>query len=431
MSNPTAVLLELRQHYQSIVAQAQQQVAEATAQLKEIDVKILSGLVQEQGRPALTSALVALAPAPTTISTTASTDTPSQLKASPGDRTPRQLQPAYEGLTRNDAITQALQTTAGQEMTTDSLITELFGSLSTSEQKAEAKRLYTLLYNGEKKGLWQKGNSPRSYLVSKAKATKSNQPTTEASKAITPTESTPEPQAPSTTSTNSRGSLELLPEFEGMSKLTAITKVLSEQPGQVLHQDTISAKLYGEQSPAVVQEEIKKLRASLFQGVNRGLWQKAPKQPSSYLIEAAKSRKAKDNAESPNSAPAQAEVEVMVKAPSTKKSGRPSGSSGKSKADHTATKATSAKSSRGREQILSLPAEFEGLSKIEAVEKVLGEHPGSIVHMNDIIERLYGKLTGAELKAEKDRIKDVMTRGVKRGLWSRAEGVASSYVVNG
>ena len=293
MSNPTAVLLELRQHYQSIVAQAQQQVAEATAQLKEIDVKILSGLVQEQGRPALTSAPVALAPAPTSIPTTASTDTPSQLKASPGDRTPRQLQPAYKGLTRNDAITQALQTTAGQEMTTDSLITELFGSLSTSEQKAEAKRLYTLLYNGEKKGLWQKGKAPRSYLVSKAKATKSNQQTTEASKEITPTASAPQPEALSTRSANSRGSLELLPEFEGVSKLTAITKVLREQPGQVLHQDTIFDKLYGEQSPAVVQGEIKKLRASLFQGMNRGLWQKAPKQPSSYLVKAAESRKAK------------------------------------------------------------------------------------------------------------------------------------------
>ena len=447
MRNITPALLELRQHYESrsTTVQSQSQGSEVSELLQHVDALLLSELIRTQESDAFPAQLApqnlsALPSAPPAVSPESTTPSraksesiakvePSQKATS--DRTPRQLQPAYEGLTRNDAITQALQTTAGQEMTTDSLITELFGSLSTSEQKAEAKRLYTLLYNGEKKGLWQKGKAPRSYLVSKAKATKSNQPTTEASKAITPTESTPEPQALSTASTNSRGSLELLPEFEGMSKLTAITKVLSEQPGQVLHQDTIFDKLYGEQSAAVVQGEIKKLRASLFQGVNRGLWQKAPKQPSSYLVKAAKSRKAKDTPERPSAAPVQAETEVTAKVPSTKKPGRPPGLSSKSKAVQTATKATSAKSSRGREQVLSLPSEFEGLSKIEAVEKVLGEHPGSIVHMNDIIDRLYGELTGAELKAEKDRIKDVMTRGVKRGLWSRAEGVASSYVVNG
>ena len=69
----------------------------------------------------------------------------------------------------------------------------------------------------------------------------------------------------------------------------------------------------------------------------------------------------------------------MAKAPSTKKPGRPPGLPSKSKPVQTAPKATSAKASRGREQVLSLPSEFEGLSKIEAVEKVLGEHPGTVV----------------------------------------------------
>ena len=438
MRNITPALLELRQHYESrsTTVQSQSQGSEVSELLQHVDALLLSELIRTQESDALPAQLApqnlsALPSAPPAVSPKSTTPSraesesiakvePSQKATS--DRTPRQLQPAYEGLTRNDAITQALQTTAGQEMTTDSLITELFGSLSISEQKAEAKRLYTLLYNGEKKGLWQKGKAPRSYLVSKAKATKSNQPTTEASKAITPTESTPEPQALSTASTNSRGSLELLPEFEGMSKLTAITKVLSEQAGQVLHQDTIFAKLYGEQSPAVVQAETKKLRASLFQGVNRGLWQKAPKQPSSYLVKAAESREAKDTAER-FSSPVQSEVEVMAKVPSTKKPGRPPGLSSKSKPAQ-----TPAKASRGREQVLSLPAEFEGLSKIEAVSKVLSKKPGIIMHIEDIIERFYGELPKDELKAEKDRMKDVMTRGVKRGLWSKASGVPSSFV---
>ena len=73
---------------------------------------------------------------------------------------------------------------------------------------------------------------------------------------------------------------------------------------------------------------------------------------------------------------------------------------------------------------------LRGLSKIDAVSKVLAEQSGTVMHIEDIIERLYGELPKAELKAEKDRMKDVMTRGVKRGLWSRASGIPSSFVVN-
>ena len=454
MSDPRTALTELRRQYEKIVAQSTYQIAEAKAQLDHIDALLVDGLLQKEERPEVAvemsplelSTLVSAVetafvpselsavtpPAPTPAPTAkARAKTTPQAESLQADRTPRQLQPAYEGLTRFDAIAQALQTTAGQEMKIDTLAEKLFGELSAAERKIERKRLNTLLYNGEKKGLWQKGQSPSSYLMTKSKAAEMQHAAAEVAKPEAPTASASIPETTVATSTSSRGSLSLLPEFAGMNKLEALSKVLNDQAGHVLHQDSIIQLLYGDLSPEVIKKETRKLRASLFQGVNKGLWQRAPKQPSSYLMKASKSRKAKDTIESSSSAPAKAEAEVTTEAPSTKKPGRPSGSSNKSKPVQAAPKATSAKASRGREQVLLLPDEFEGLSKIEAVEKVLGEHPGTVVSIPDIIERLYGKLSGAELKAEKDRIKDVMTRGIKRGLWSRAEGVASSYVVQG
>jgi hypothetical protein len=133
-------------------------------------------------------------------------------------------------------------------------------------------------------------------------------------------------------------------------------------------------------------------------------------QPSSYLAKASDGRK-------PKSTPAaQSPVESGQKL-----------STSKAKADEGEHSAT-IKASRGRTQVLSLPAQYAGLSKIDTVAKVLGENNGKVMHIDEIIEQLYGKLSGEDLKAEKVRMKDVMTRGVQRQLWDKAPGVASSIV---
>ena len=212
-----------------------------------------------------------------------------------------------------------------------------------------------------------------------------------------------------------------------MSKLAAISKVLIDQAGQVLHQDSIIELLYGELSPEVLKAETKKLRASLFQGANKGLWERAPKQPSSYLVKAPKGRKARPTEAIESAAPESSETPSTKAKTSAAKPGR---KPGRPKAERVNVSKPK-QASRGREQVLSLPIEFEGLSKIEAVSKVLADQSGTVMHIEDLIEQFYGELPKAELKAEKDRMKDVMTRGVKRGLWSRASGIPSSFVVNG
>ena len=439
MRNITPALLELRQHYESrsTTAQSQSQGTDVSELLQHIDDLLLSELIRTQDLNVFQAQLAAQNPpalpsAPPAVSSESATPSraesesiakvePSQEKTS--NRTPRELQPAYAGLKRFEAITQALQKTPGQEVTTNRLIEELFGSLSPSEQKLEQKRLNTLLYNGAKKGLWQKGTAPSSYKIGKATATKTApKPTAE------PTTSTAETSAPKQPSPMTRaGQLQLLPEFEGMSKLAAISKVLSDQAGQVLHQDRIIELLYGELSPKVLKAETRKLRSSLFQGANKGLWDKAPKQPSSYIVKASKSRKAKPTEASENAA-LESPVTPSIKAETF---GAKSGRKPERPKTERAAISKPKQASRGREQVLSLLAEFDGLSKIEAVSKVLTEQSGTVMHIEDIIERVYGELPKAELKAEKDRMKDVMTRGVKRGLWSRASGIPSSFVVKG
>lgn len=340
MSNPTTPLIELRHHYQNMIAQAEYQVTQAKSQIEHIDALLLNGLLQAQEPNALKTDVVFDLPA---------------LTAAP------------------------------------------IADLDTDASQPN-------------------NNSPKV----KASATKARTTKTQTKSKTA--------KAPS----SGRESFPLLPAYEGMTKLEAIGQILSEQSGHVLHQDTIIQLLYGDLSPEVLKVESRRMRASLFQGVTKGLWQRAPKQPSSYILgKSSKARKPKSPASeggTPTKRTATPTTAPSQNKPSTKLSTKePTAKPGKKSKTEAATPKKS--SSRGREQVLSLPAEYAGLSKIDTVAKVLDENKGKVMHMDEIIEQLYGKLSGEDLKAEKVRMKDVMTRGVKRNLWRKAEGVPSSIIV--
>jgi hypothetical protein len=340
MSNPTTPLIELRHHYQNMIAQAEYQVTQAKSQIEHIDALLVNGLLQSQ-EPAVLKADVIL-------------DMPALAAASVPD----------------------------------------FDSDARASQSAN-------------------DSSEPKVSATKARKTKA--------KAVT------KPQATKARSSG-RESFPLLPAYQGMTKLEAIGQILSEQSGHVLHQDTIIQLLYGDLSPEVLKVESRRMRASLFQGVTKGLWQRAPKQPSSYIA-SGNARKSKTT-ESENIAPKERAKTAKTSQPENEPSAIPSTARAGRKSKTAATEAATPKksSSRGREQVLSLPAEYAGLSKIDTVAKVLDENKGKVMHMDDIIEQLYGKLSGDDLKAEKVRMKDVMTRGVKRKLWRKAEGVPSSII---
>ena len=188
MRNITPALLELRRHYESrnITPPSKSQGTDVSELLEHIDDLLLSEMIRTQDLDVPPAQLASQKPpALSSISTSAPTKstTPSRVdsesiakvespQATVSDRTPRPLQSAYAGLKRFDAIAQALQTMPSQDVRAESLIEELFGRLSPSEQKSERKRLNMLLYNGAKKGLWQKGKAPSSYRINKTTKTK-------------------------------------------------------------------------------------------------------------------------------------------------------------------------------------------------------------------------------------------------------------------
>jgi hypothetical protein len=105
----------------------------------------------------------------------------------------------------------------------------------------------------------------------------------EAETAIAPIESPTLETAPA--AAKKRDSLTVLPAFEGMTKLDAIAKVLEQNLGEVLHQDTIIQMLYGDLSLEELKKERVRMDTCLRNGVKANKWKKAPV-PASYVLEA-------------------------------------------------------------------------------------------------------------------------------------------------
>jgi hypothetical protein len=337
-------LVGLKSQYQKALTEAEANAALYREQLSHVNALLLNQLVSTAQAPSLqvriettavpslvvdaeTDALShrpALAPASGVLEINQSSNNvlPSKpraqkgkvTKATPksapttGKRVPSSLLPAYQGLKRLEAIAKVLESKQGEEVSIDSLIQSLFGDLSPAQHKIERLRLKTLMYQGVKLKLWQKAATPSNYLISaqtgKGKGRSSKKAAKPASVAATApaTKATPprvkkaaRPPAqkntqakatkakPATAETKKRISLPLLPVYHNMTKLEAITQILEQRRGEVLHHDTIIQLLYGDLSPKELKEERVRIKTALLGGVKNNKWKKATV-PSSYFI---------------------------------------------------------------------------------------------------------------------------------------------------
>ncbi len=242
-----------------------------------------------------------------------------------------------------------------------------------------------------------------------------------------------------------RVSLPLLPAYRGMKKQEAISKLLETEAGNILTMDTIIHRLYGDLSAQNFKDERVRMKSALYQGAKQKFWQKAP-QPYSYFLKPTKTKSTSAPA-SATSSPAAPAAEASPKA-SSKLSMPPiiklptqKAEPTKRKSKKTANVKTEPKDQKPKTQILSLQSkslgariilpmheDFAGLSKIDAVLKVMKERPGKPVHIEDIMDRLFGPLSPEETRVEKGRMKDVMNRGRDRSLWTKA-AVPMSFIV--
>ncbi len=120
--------------------------------------------------------------------------------------------------------------------------------------------------------------------------------------------------------------------------------------------------------------------------------------------------------------------------PATKAQPKPAASQRKPKATPPPKPPTKPAEEQGKAQrdtVLSLLPSFAGLSKTEAVAKVMADHAGQPLSLDQIIEQLHGELDASALRQERKRMRTIMWRGVDSKRWARAKGKDSHYTLSG
>lgn len=97
----------------------------------------------------------------------------------------------------------------------------------------------------------------------------------------------------------------------------------------------------------------------------------------------------------------------------------------KTKAKKTQKKTTS-RSSAG---IRPMQSPYTKMFKIDAIEKIMQENTDNAVHIDDLILKLYGELSGDELKAERDRMYQTMYKGTQKNRWIKSPEEPMSYLI--
>jgi hypothetical protein len=195
---------------------------------------------------------------------------------------------------------------------------------------------------------------------------------------------------PTTTNTQINGSrngstssdgvedVEMLSTYQGMNQIEALSLLLSEHSGTVLHLEFIVRSLYGELEPSLLKVIKNRVGSSLKQGVEQKLWARVTNSPGCYTKDLS--------------------LVEPVEPPQVTRSGE-------GRLSHRKRKSSFFKLSS-----LMLPA-YRGQSLKAAVASVIESHPGKIYCIDDLMALLFGNV-GA---SQKSRVRDAVIKGLSDG----------------
>ena len=198
------------------------------------------------------------------------------------------------------------------------------------------------------------------------------------------------PSPPATTNTLGHGSrnsstssdgvqgVEMLPNYQGMNRIDALSLLLTEHSGTVLHLDFIVRSLYGELEPSLFKVIKNRVGSSLLMGVEQQLWARVADSPGCYTFD------------------------LSLVEPASPPPAFRSSSGGLSR--------RKTKSSFVKLPSLMLPP-YRGQSLKAALASLLESHPGKIYCIDDFIALLFGTVE----PSQKGRVRDAVIKGLSQG----------------
>ncbi|HCF30123.1 MAG TPA: hypothetical protein DEV81_23640 [Cyanobacteria bacterium UBA11049] len=189
---------------------------------------------------------------------------------------------------------------------------------------------------------------------------------------------------------------QMLPQYDHLSKIQAVERLLRENAGSILHVDYIIRALYGELDALAIKAEKPRMYDTLTQGTKKGLWVKVPDVASCYTYDL-----------------------KLVQPNSSSKNNN-------SVRTHSRRRTSPA---RGKQPEQMLP-DYQHLNLTAAVETAVNKYAGEILTTERIAKELYGEISGRELTQAKDKIGKTLWSGTRQGRWQHVPGKLGCYTLD-
>ncbi|MBD2388017.1 hypothetical protein [Cylindrospermum sp. FACHB-282] len=184
----------------------------------------------------------------------------------------------------------------------------------------------------------------------------------------------------------------MLLQYQALSRMEAIKKLLQDYMGSVCHIDFIVRSLYGELEPYLFKVVKGRVQSSLTQGRERGVWEAIPYEPGCYTLDLSMVNPTNGNGTSMGVKPKKKKPYLLPKS-----------------------------------KTVPLLRAFEGLFLIDAITSFLEQNPGIVFSVAEIVMGIYGELDSQQLREVKNKVLNELSRGHRTGRFSRVPDKIGFY----
>ncbi|NJR74938.1 MAG: hypothetical protein HC773_17475 [Scytonema sp. CRU_2_7] len=196
----------------------------------------------------------------------------------------------------------------------------------------------------------------------------------------------PQRETPTQNNDNSSFGTEIpmLAQYQVLTRMQAIEKILRENAGTVCHIDFIVRSLFGDLESSVFKIVKSRIQSSLTHGKEKSYWAAVPDEPGCYTLDLSLVRPPNSKVKSKTIKPKRKKPFLLPKA----------------------------------KRVPMLP-EYEGKFLIDAICILLQKNSGKIFSVADVITGLYGELNAEQLREIKTAVHNELSRGHRIGRFSR------------
>ncbi|UKO98966.1 hypothetical protein [Nostoc sp. UHCC 0870] len=187
----------------------------------------------------------------------------------------------------------------------------------------------------------------------------------------------------------------MLPEYQSMSRMEAISKLLQEHLGSVCHIDFVVRSLYGELDPHIFKVVKGRVQSSLTQGRERQAWFGIPDEPGCYTLDLSLVTSNRTHTYSRNTKSRKKPPLVMPKS-----------------------------------KIVPMLKAYEGQFLIDALTSFFRHNPGKVFSVAEVITGLYGDIDADDHREVKSKVLNELSRGYRIGRFDRIPKKVGFYTLD-